>query len=178
MAFRRWRARNFQTISSSANREGNASRHQGGLKCEPPKTLSNITARCYTGRFQGGHQLKKTLKKCTVWRPCADQGRVAAATHWEMFSKSFKSERIQIVFTIFRLIWVQTAVCLVPNHSENGNYNLISGSFNEISKIFLCVRSGKQICVSFQIHWNEIVMTIILFFRTKMVPFGSKTKCK
>ena len=38
-----------------------------------------------------------------------------------------KSNRNQIVFTIFQLIWNQTdAIRLVPSQSENGKYNLIS----------------------------------------------------
>ena len=48
-----------------------------------------------------------------------------------------KSNRNQIVITIFRLIWIQMDVCLVPNESENSKYNLISGLFIKISKIFL-----------------------------------------
>ena len=36
------------------------------------------------------------------------------------------SDRNQIVFTIFRLIWNQKDVRLDPNQSENGKYNLIS----------------------------------------------------
>ena len=43
--------------------------------------------------------------------------------------KSFRnliySNRNQIVFTIFRLIWKQMDVSLVSNQSENGKYNLI-----------------------------------------------------
>ena len=37
-----------------------------------------------------------------------------------------KSTRNQIVFTIFRLIWMQTDVYLVPYQPKNGKYNLIS----------------------------------------------------
>ena len=43
----------------------------------------------------------------------------------------------QTVFTIFWLTWNQTYVCLVPNQSENGKYNLIWGWFKKIS---LCAR--------------------------------------
>ena len=50
-----------------------------------------------------------------------------------------KSNRNQIAFTIFRLIGNQTDARLVPNQSENGKYNLISGWFNKIPKSFLCV---------------------------------------
>ena len=37
----------------------------------------------------------------------------------------------------------QTDFRLVPNHSENGKYNLISGWFYKIEKIFLCVRNER-----------------------------------
>ena len=55
----------------------------------------------------------------------------------------------QIVFIIFRLIWNQTDVRLVPNQLENGKYNLISVRFNKISKIFLCVQDlpGNEVVV-------------------------------
>ena len=46
-----------------------------------------------------------------------------------------------IVFFIFSLIWNQTDVRLVPNQSENGKYNLISVSFNKVSKRLLCVHA-------------------------------------
>ena len=48
------------------------------------------------------------------------------------FPNPIKSTRNQIVYTIFRLIWIQVDVRLDPNQSENGKYNLISGSFNKI----------------------------------------------
>jgi len=62
------------------------------------------------------------------------------------FRNIIKSTRNRIVFTIFRLISNQTDIRLVPNQSENGKYNLISGWFNKISKIFLrvCHRLGVQ----------------------------------
>ena len=41
-------------------------------------------------------------------------------------NRYFNSNRNQIVFTIYRLIWNQTDVCLIPNQSENSKYNLIS----------------------------------------------------
>ena len=55
------------------------------------------------------------------------------------FWNLIKSTRNQIVFAIFRLIWSQTDVRLVPNQSENGKYDLISVWFIMISKRFLCV---------------------------------------
>ena len=50
-----------------------------------------------------------------------------------------KSNRNQIVFTVFRSIWSQTDVHLVRNQSENGKYKLISVWLIKILKIFLCV---------------------------------------
>ena len=41
----------------------------------------------------------------------------------------------QIVFTTFRLIWIQTEVRLYANQLEIGKYNLISGWFYKISKL-------------------------------------------
>ena len=50
---------------------------------------------------------------------------------WVHTEKSFrnliKSNPIQVVFTMHRLIWDQTEVRLVPNQSVHGKYNLISG---------------------------------------------------
>ena len=55
------------------------------------------------------------------------------------FRNLSKSNRNQIVSTIFRFIWKQTDVHLVLNQSENGKCNLIPVWFNTISKIFFCV---------------------------------------
>ena len=50
-----------------------------------------------------------------------------ASLHTEKSFRNFiKSTRNQIAFTIFRLIWNQTVVRLVPNQSQNCKYNLIS----------------------------------------------------
>ena len=59
------------------------------------------------------------------------------------FWNLIKSNLNQIVFTIFRLIWNQTNVCLVPNQSENGKYYLISVWFNKISRKKFCVYTGS-----------------------------------
>ena len=51
-----------------------------------------------------------------------------------------KSNRNQIVYTIFRLIWNKNQrVRLDSNQSENGKCNLISVWFNKILKMFPCV---------------------------------------
>ena len=55
------------------------------------------------------------------------------------FRNQIKSNWNEIVFTMHRLIWNQTDVCLVPNQLENGQYNLISVWFDIIMKRFLCV---------------------------------------
>ena len=52
-----------------------------------------------------------------------------------------KSNWNQIVFTIFRLIWNQPDVRLVPIQSENGEHNLMSVRFNKISSKILCACS-------------------------------------
>ena len=55
------------------------------------------------------------------------------------FLNIVESSQNQIVLTIFRLIWHQTDVRLVPNQSENGKYNPIPGWLNKISKKKLSV---------------------------------------
>ena len=64
-----------------------------------------------------------------------------------------KSNRNHIAFTILQLIWNQTDVRLDPNQSKNGKYNLISGWFNKISKIFLCVY-----------YWNHNLTEMMISF--------------
>ena len=76
-----------------------------------------------------------TGKACWNWK--------SVKMVFEHTEKSFRNlikwTRIQIVYTIFRLIWNQTDVRLVPNRSDNDNYNLVSNWFNKILKRFLCV---------------------------------------
>ena len=56
------------------------------------------------------------------------KARVSA--HGKIFRNLIKTNRNQIVFTIFRLIWNKTAneeyPFAAPNQSENGKYNLFS----------------------------------------------------
>ena len=70
-------------------------------------------------------------------------GRGETGMRFQHTEKSFrnliKSNRNQIVFAIFRLIWNQTVVRLVPNQSYNVEYKLISVRLNEFSKKNLCV---------------------------------------
>ena len=57
------------------------------------------------------------------------------ALHTEKsFRNLIKTNRNQIEFTTFRLIWNQTDDRLVPNQSENCKYNLISVCSNNILK--------------------------------------------
>ena len=49
------------------------------------------------------------------------------------FRNLVKSNRSLILFTIFRFIWNQPDLRLVPNQSENSKCNLISVWFNNIS---------------------------------------------
>ena len=64
--------------------------------------------------------------------------------HTEKFFRNLiKSNQNQIAITISGLTCNQTDVHLVPNQSENGKYNLISGSFNKISKDFSVCMIGR-----------------------------------
>ena len=63
--------------------------------------------------------------------------RLYTKRNWFIFL--VKLNRNQIVFTIFRLILIQTDVRLDQNQSENVKYNLITCWFNLILKRFLCV---------------------------------------
>ena len=58
----------------------------------------------------------------------------------------------QIIFIIFRLIWKQTDVPLVPKQSDNGKYNLISVRFNKISKISHNIPK--------KVHFRPILLTM------------------
>ena len=85
-----------------------------------------------------GHHIKPNLR--AIPQPLLAPLFLCFPGAWEnIFPNLIKSNRNQIVFTIFRLIWNQTNVCLDPNLWENGEYNLISGWFNKIQKIFLSV---------------------------------------
>ena len=59
------------------------------------------------------------------------------------FRNPIKSTRNQILFTIFRLIWNQTDVHLVPNHSENGKCNLIPVYLTRFRK-YICVYISRR----------------------------------
>ena len=75
---------------------------------------------------------------CGIWESL--NSKMVKIQHTEKsFQNLIKSIRNQIVIIIIWSIWNQTDVRLVPNQSENGIYNLNSGSFNKISKRFLCV---------------------------------------
>ena len=84
------------------------------------------------------------------------------------FLNRVKSNQNQIVFTIFPLIWNQTELYLVPNQSENVNYNLIMIWFNNIQKINIpctcmlidCLNTFQLFCfVRFPsgrgLHWEN-----------------------
>jgi len=60
--------------------------------------------------------------------PLPSEG-LACLGHLTPRHASLKWTRNQIVFTIFRSIWIQTDVRLDSNRLENGKYNLIPGSF-------------------------------------------------
>ena len=75
------------------------------------------------------------------------------------FRNLIKSNRNQFVFTIFRLICNQTDVRLIPNQSENGKYNLISGCLDKIWKRFFSVQGEHQYSshVSFVIQIESLI---------------------
>ena len=84
----------------------------------------------------------------------------AISMHTEKSSRYLiKSNRNQIVFTFFRLIWYTNGLrpFAVPNQSENGKYNLISGWFNKIS---LCVHSQRYVSDYYHIQRNTIFGTV------------------
>ena len=66
--------------------------------------------------------LERFRRPMTPWGTLVDK---TCCTQTNIFQNLIKSNRNQIVFSIFRLIWNQTAICLVLNQSENGKYNLI-----------------------------------------------------
>ena len=79
-----------------------------------------------------------------LWRSAysgpADIKKMSTAVLTEKsFGNLIKSNWNPIAFTIFRLIWNQTDVRLVPNKSENDNYNLILVWFNKISLCALLI---------------------------------------
>ena len=55
------------------------------------------------------------------------------------FRNLLESDGDQIVLTIFRLVWNQMDVCLVPDRSEDGECSLSSVEFGVIFGRFLCV---------------------------------------
>ena len=80
--------------------------------------------RWHAACFQDENETVRVSELCFVWKwieidcsQCSDK-----LAHTEKISRNFiKSNWNQIVFTIFRLIWIRTDVRLVPNQSENGN---------------------------------------------------------
>ena len=48
-------------------------------------------------------------------------------TQKNLFKILLNQPEISLYLAFFRLIWIQTDVCLVPIQSENGKYYLISG---------------------------------------------------
>ena len=73
--------------------------------------------------------------------------------------------RLYILFTIFRLIWIQTKFCLIPNQLDNVKYNLISVWFNKIRKTLLydyyCWNNAMK-CVNLpRIEWLVRLMSLL-----------------
>ena len=71
-------------------------------------------------------QKKKETRKNWKSLPESEQ-QSRQTTHRIFFSRNLnKSNRNQIVFSIFRFIWNQTGIRLFPNQSEKDKYKLIS----------------------------------------------------
>ena len=94
-------------------------------------------------------------------------------SHWTIylhtekcFRNLIKSTWNLIVFTMHRLISIQTDVRLDPNQPQNGKYNQISGWFNKILKRFLCVWGRKFIHRQIFLFWLTINQTKILIVIT------------
>ena len=65
---------------------------------------------------------------------------VTVTAHREIFSKSYKlNPKSDCIYHFAIDLESNGHVCLVPNQSENGKFNMISKWFNKISKRFLCV---------------------------------------
>ena len=108
---------------------------------EPPsEPLDTIEYSVMFERFQGGlNRFPMMPKNVSLSDSCTP----VCCTHREFFFNLVKSTRNQIVFTIFRIIWIQTKVRLDLNEnpfgskqSENGNYNLIWVHLPRLKKYF------------------------------------------
>ena len=98
------------------------------------------------------------------------------------FRNIIGSNRIQIEFTIFRLIWNQTNVRLVSNQSENRKYNLISIWFNKISLCIWCCNFCQKPCEQLG-YKNEFktysrgISSFPYLHTTEQILRGSLFKC-
>jgi len=93
------------------------------------------------------------------------------------FWNLIKSNRKQIVFTLFRSLWNQTNVHLVPNQAENCKYYLISVWFNAIT---VCTRScpilADCILPYFRIH-DTWVCDIWIVILCNFCPEDEQQRC-
>ena len=60
--------------------------------------------------------------------------------HTETSFNLGKLNEVWIVITLFRLLWNQTEFCLVPNQSENAEYNLMSLDLIRIRVLCICMK--------------------------------------
>ena len=97
---------------------------------------------------------------------------LSVAVHTEKYFRKLIKSLFQnlSVFTIIRLIQYLTDVCLAPNQSENGEYNLISVCSIRFRKDFsvrackLCaVRSEKKIAQLKFVPLIKFIMTKTIF---------------
>ena len=123
----------------------------------------------HVGNFPFNFQVECThpFPACRMRRlkGCPD-GSVGLLVQQKLYSKH------QIVFTIFRLIWIQTNIRLDPNQTENSKYNLISVSFDKISKrcLRVCCRiflKGDR-CVT--LYLTEVARGAIMGYQGPFLP--------
>ena len=134
------------------------------------------------------HLVIKTIEKChlihikDLLTPKSTQNKqdIFPVHTEESFQNLIESNRNQFVFTIFRLIWIQTDVRLVTNQPENGKYNLISVGFNKISKRLLCLLSNISylFCVLFSFALFGANISYDFFWPSKNFPSGFNTEWK
>ena len=108
-----------------------------------------------------------TIKLLSIWKAVKiyfllrqQQSRDRLHTE-KSFRNLIKSTGNQIVFTVFRLTWIQTDVRLVLNQPKNGKYNLISGWFNKIPKKFLCVCTTEEKNLMSVLYFENILSRLV-----------------
>ena len=121
--------------------------------------------------FGNLHWVCRKCKQCReVWKKKRFDLKKKLHATWrgvhteKSFRNLIESNQNQIAFTIFRLIWNQRDVRLVPNQFKNGKYNLISVDLTRIRSWFLCEQF--QIDAGNPTRWNRNTCLVDLLFFT------------